>query len=1033
NATVNGQIIVEKTVEIAGSACVNYVKQNAVLSPEQPVIPAATATTTIYCWWGNVDYPISRSNIKETFDMYEDWEERTLDEQVGDCPNITSSCSPDLGGWQNIPTPANNYNWWIINRRLDGNALYANLNTSSSDIGPMVVGGDIRWKNYEVIYSSYDEENTYGGDSERANPQYNPVCHRDPGNTWGMEFFATKGGLFIFRPFGDGRDWTWQYQSKAGAILGDSTYPMFKKRYWIKVRPFYNNIDKKTYLMVLIRKEPPPSDIDSDSGFLPVTERFDQMPPGFIAPTAYAAEGGAIGFGGWHGGFSYDNIRVRKFVYPEPSYEIKEGETLAYKPIKSLSFPNLTPPLMNNRPCLVIGTIEPWKWWGNLFAYYADCYIGGDCLSGEVQTKTYTISLWGSDTTNKIPLGFGDHLKEAQAGDNNPSFAAFLPLPDHGGDWWKTQGRVIFTANTRTDQAFIPFDINHKNQFKQYMGVPDHEVNDLIRFVRGKYIGTYTRAELRVYDRNILGSTADTNQWKLGDIIHSNPLVVGLPVLYYSHSEYKGTFTKENSTRTLVAYFGSNDGMVHCVRMAKWTKGVVTERGKFDMYTSDTSARELWSFIPNGLLGKLKDTTEKDHKYTADGLLRAIDLWDNQEQKYKTVLVGVLRTGGQSIFAIDITNPYYPKLLWEKNNLTNPTEFEKIGETFSAPALGMLEEGLGKNNRWVGIFGSGLHPNGIRNITDKCAYLTVINLKDGSIIKQIKVSKKKGNITSDLSCMRDRYGELKRISFGDYFGCVWRIDLRTQALVSSFLSKGELSEASDLFFKPADYNSSNLWGESPPERPVPNQPVFGNVDISQFPADWWCWLYFPTGDYDVYNENYPHQRVYALDEKKPLPYNDTTGLTDMTDSSKSNPDNNSYYIELGHDDPRDYATTGAISPKDRNERCISPVEVFGFILFFTTFTPNFDICEGGLTRFYAVRFTSGEVYEDLIRAVCEKEDVRSVAYPDVGVPSTTMIYPGGESSGPSGGIMNTGTGEIMKVPLDPVFSGVDILLWREVR
>ncbi|MEW6482495.1 MAG: PilC/PilY family type IV pilus protein [bacterium] len=1041
NAKVTGQIIVSGQVDINGTDRVYYQKQFPVCSncPAGPPAPAATATTTIYCWWGNVDYPISRSNIKETFDLWEDWEERTLNDQVGDCPNITSSCSPDSGGWQNIPTPANNYNWWKIrdntgaNRAIDKRVMMADKGSTfkSSDIGPFVTGGDIRWKNYEVIYSSYDEYNNYGGDANRANPQYNPVCHRDPGNTWGMEFFATQGGLFIFRPFGDGRDWTWQYQSNAGKILGDSTYPMFKKRYWIKVRPFYNNIDKKTYLMLLIRKEPAPADIDSDSGFLPVTERFDQMPPGFIAPSAYAAQGGAIGFGGWNGGFSYDNIRVRKFVYPEPSYEIGEGETLAYKPIKSLSFPNLTPPLMNNRPCLVIGTIEPWKWWGNLYSYYGDCYLGGECEEGESREILASISLWG-DTQTQVLKGFGDHLKEAQVGDNNPSFAAFLPLPDNGGDWWKTQGRVIFTANTSTDQAFIPFDISNKNQFKQYLGVPDHEVDDLIRFVRGKYINRYKRSELRVYNRYILGSTADTNQWKLGDIIHSNPLAVGLPVLYYPDQEYT-KFSKENSTRTLVVYFGSNDGVFHCVRMAKWTKGVVTERGTFSMYTSDTSARELWSFIPNGLLGKLKDTTEKDHKYTADGLLRAIDFWDNQEKKYKTLLVGVLRTGGQSIFAIDITDPYYPKLLWEKNNLTNPEEFERIGETFSAPALGMLEEGLDKNNRWVGIFGSGLHPNGIRNIADKCAYLTVINLKDGSIIKQIRVSEKVGNITSDLSCMRGRDGELKRISFGDYFGCVFRIDLRTEGLVSSFLSKGELSEGSDLFFKPADYNSSNLWTGSPPERPVPTMPVFGNVDVSQFPADWWCWLYFPTGDYDVYDENYPHQRVYALDEKKPLPYNDIIGLTNMTDSSKSNPNNNSYYIELGHDDPKDYATTGATSPKDRNERCISPVEVFNFILFFTTFTPNSNICEGGLTRFYAVRFTSGEVYQDLIGAVAGKEDVRSVAYPDVGVPSTTMIYPGGEASGPSGGIMNTGTGEIMQVPLSSIFPPVDIRLWREVR
>ncbi|MBU2462049.1 hypothetical protein KKH65_04145, partial [bacterium] len=1000
--------------------------------PELPPTPGTIATTRIYCWWGNPDYIISRSNKKETFDLWEDWEDRDLDTVAG-CPDNTSDCSgkpADLTGWRNLPTPANNYNWWRIRNRLDGKAIMADKGGSfgSDDIGPFVVGGDIRWSNYEVIYTFYDEYCNYSDCGQVwGNPQYNPVCHYDPGNTWGMEYFAN---MFIFRPYGDGTDWTWQYQSYPKDILGES-FPAKNKRYWIKVRPFYRPDNGNTHLSLLVAKATP-TDEDLDTGYKHITENEAANPPGFIAPLAYASQGGAIGFGGWNGGFSYDNIRVRKFVYPEPTVEIGSPQTLAYRPIKTLSFPNITQPLMDRRRCLVIGSIEPWIWRGNLYAYYADCYLSGDCKEGESTSTLGSISLWGSETSGK-EKGFGDHLKEAIVGTNNLSYDSIKNEPLD----WKKRERHIFTAGTTTppplavNGGFINFDYNNREQLKPFLNVPGEELIDLINFVRGRYVQRYSRSKLRMTD----GSTADNCQWKLGDIVHSNPLIVGLPTMYYPDTDYE-SFRKQNGSRTLVAYFGSNEGMIHCVRMAKYEKDNLTGKSK---YKSDFTARELWTFIPQGLLGKLKETTDTEHEYTADGLLRAIDIWDNIEGKYKTVLVGVLRTGGSSIFAIDITDPYQPKLLWEKNkdSAGYETFFQNIGETFSSPALGMLDKGLGpKNNPWVGIFGSGLDPIDVNNIFTKKAYLTIINLKDGSIIenKQFKVSDKIGNITSNIECIIDKFGKIIRISFGDYFGGLFRVDLSTSSKVATFLSKVSLSDY--LFFEPSDYSTSNMWTGTPPKWPVPTEPVFGTIKSKEEKF----YIYLPTGDYDSYDSNYPHQRVYCLDETTiPSPYSyykGTSTLIDMTNSSNTNPDEKSYFIELGHSDIKDYATTGAISSKDRNERCLSPVEVFGGVLFFTTFTPSPSACEGGNTRFYATHFASGKYYDNLIKQVPGKEDVRSVSYLNVGVPSSPMTYLGRGSEGEklAAGIMNTGSADILQVSLNPsIFPAVNILLWRELR
>jgi len=1042
---ITGQIIAEGQVKVNGTDRIYYKKQiniHLLPCPPPPPIPA-TATTTIYIWYGNPDITNSKSNIKETFDMYEDWEDRTLNAIIG-CPDVNNS--PDCSGvspdpspynWKNYSTPANNFNWWRIRSRLDGKAIMADKGSSfvSSDIGPFVIGGDIRWKNYEVIYSFYDEYNNYGGDSDRGNPQYNPVCHMDGGNTWGMEFFATQGGLFIFRPFGDGVDWTWQYQANAGKILGDSTFPMKNTRYCIKVRPFYSPKDKKTYLSLLARNvtKNPISDIDSDSGFTYITERENEMPKGFIAPPAYAAEGGAIGFGGWNGGFSFDNIRVRKFVYPEPTYKILDYNPVGYRPIQTLSFPNITPRLLNGRPVMLVGMLKPWRWTGNLLAYYADCYISGDCRKGERQNDITTISLWGKNEDGTAK-GFGEHLKEAVVGDYNPSES----LAETN---WKAYGRRIFTGvATKTIGSnvivnnLLDFDLNPNNLrlFGPLLNVSLSETKTLTKFVRGAYIQGYSRSETRVVNKNMPGSTTDTNQWKLGDIIHSSPLVIGPAVMAYATKTYE-SFEKQCLKRDLVSYFGSNDGMLHCVRLAKYSKS-----GKYGSYTTDTQAREIWAFIPNEVLHKLKETTDDNHEYTVDGLFRAIDVEGPNPGSYSTILIGTLREGGESIFAIDITDPHNPSLLWELNGTNNKNLFKRIGKSSSAPALGKLK-GI---NKWVAIFGSGLCEDEVENIFKKKAYLTVIDILTGEVIKQVEVSGKIGNITSSIRVIRDKLGYIEWIYFTDYYGACWRVKLLTETDVDTFLALTSLTDT-NRFFTPEDYTNSNIPEGKFPVRPAPTQPGLAYSGGGNY------WAYIPTGDYDAYDENYPYQRVYGLGPEKGS-YIDSD-LIDMTDSSKTNPNEKSWFIELGHPDARDYSTSGAVSTKDRNERCLSTPDVFGGYVFFTTFTPDKAPCEGGMTRFYSLYYTKGQYGDNIIQEIPGKEDVRSIGYKDVGVPSSSMIASGKSAKGEPvvRGLIQTGTPEKLQPTPGPRPTGnpgpimvrlnsallqlINIILWREIR
>ncbi len=196
--------------------------------------------------------------------------------------------------------------------------------------------------------------------------------------------------------------------------------------------------------------------------------------------------------------------------------------------------------------------------------------------------------------------------------------------------------------------------------------------------------------------------------WKLGDINHSTPVVVGPPA---EDSAYMGTgyaeFKTANAARQKVLYVGANDGMLHC----------------FDVATGE----ELWAFIPYNLLPKLRNMYAVDaanntryyaHDLYCDGTPAVADVQINGT--WKTVLVTGQGPGSGSTlgsgniagainyyWALDITDPSNPQPLWEishtyrSGNRTYPT----MGETWSTPAVGKVNHS--GTARWVAFMGSG--------------------------------------------------------------------------------------------------------------------------------------------------------------------------------------------------------------------------------------------------------------------------------------------------------------------------------------
>ncbi len=166
-----------------------------------------------------------------------------------------------------------------------------------------------------------------------------------------------------------------------------------------------------------------------------------------------------------------------------------------------------------------------------------------------------------------------------------------------------------------------------------------------------------------------------TIQYILGDIFHSNPLVIGSPpnVRYYAEDTednptgYRDYFRKHELRRKMLLV-GSNDGMLHAfdagvVSIDSETDPITGKLRRFPQFNNG-SGKELFAFMPRETMPAVRKLAEGPvHQWGVDGTVAVADVKidplrrSTPVRSWRTVVFGGLREGGASIYALDVTQP----------------------------------------------------------------------------------------------------------------------------------------------------------------------------------------------------------------------------------------------------------------------------------------------------------------------------------------------------------------------------------------
>lgn len=280
-----------------------------------------------------------------------------------------------------------------------------------------------------------------------------------------------------------------------------------------------------------------------------------------------------------------------------------------------------------------------------------------------------------------------------------------------------------------------------------------------------------------------------------GDVLHSRPVVV-------NYGDARGT----------VVFYGANDGMFRAINgsqtdaLTNWDSTTVPAGG------------ELWSLLLPEHYGKLnrQRVNNPELKFPSTVLVGAqpkdyfVDGPTGIYQKLKYQQTGgvddpskpqiidkaylylTMRRGGRFIYAIDVSTPTAPRVLWKIDN--SITGFSELGQTWSRPRLTLLNNLNDAASKAIPVLIFGAGYDATQDAEPPTAStmgrgLYVINAETGSLIWSANSTCVSSSTCKNVPGMvypipseitfadRDNDGKTDKLYFGDLGGNLWRADV----------------------------------------------------------------------------------------------------------------------------------------------------------------------------------------------------------------------------------------------------------------
>ncbi|MGE3319035.1 MAG: pilus assembly protein [Candidatus Berkiella sp.] len=424
----------------------------------------------------------------------------------------------------------------------------------------------------------------------------------------------------------------------------------------------------------------------------------------------------------------------------------------------------------------------------------------------------------------------------------------------------------------------------------------------------------------------------------LGDIVNSSPMYVGPPARIFPdnlESSPYSTFKTTYSNRAPIIYVGANDGMLHGFSAIDGAEKIAYVPG----------ARQVYDKLPS------LSVSPYSHVYFSDGSPIESDVF--YSGAWHTMLASGLGNGGQSLFALDITNPTQftesnaaNLYLFEFSDLNDPD----FGYIQGQPIIAKVRTSA-TTSKWAIIVNNGYNStqaDGSASTTGKaCLFILFIEqgingtwVADNNYIKIPVGSSSLSNpngLSTPYAVDIDQDYIVDYVYAGDIKGNMWKFDLRDKTPTN-------WKNKTSLLFAASNTTAGDQPITAPPVvGPHPNGLSYGVM------------VYFGTGKYLELTDNTTSGQVtqsfYGIWDKMAGATVSKTALVQQSITDEATVNNNTFRAvssnTVNWTNKLGWYMDFVVNGSNNGERQISQPILRNLNVIYTTMTPSASVCDFG--------------------------------------------------------------------------------------